>query len=330
MIHRKLGRSDVDVSAIALGCWGLCSDPMWGETDEREALATVRAAVDRGITLFDTAEAYGAGQSEERLGKALKGIRDRVVVATKVSTKNCAPDDLARSCEASLRRLQTDSIDLYQIHWPMTAGLSLEAALSAMSRLRESGKIRIIGVCNFGVANLAEIPDPSLIVSDQLPYSLLWRALEFEILPRCGALGIGTLTYSTLLHGLLSGKYRSADEFPPDRARTRHFSRRRPQTRHGAEGLEELTFGTIRRIQALCDEAQVPMAKAALAWAVGRPGVTSVLAGARSPAQVAENAAAGEGAAPQGLMEALTGASEDLRAALGPDPDMWQSPGRTR
>ncbi len=330
MIYRKLGRSGVEVSAIALGCWGLCSDPMWGETDERDAAATVRAAVERGITLFDTAEAYGAGQSEERLGKALKGLRDRVVIASKVSTKNCAPQDLERSCEASLRRLQADSIDLYQIHWPMTAGLSLEAALSAMGRLRDSGKIRLIGVCNFGVLNLSEIPDPSVIVSNQLPYSLLWRALEFEILPKCRALAVGTLTYSTLLHGLLSGKYRSADEFPPDRARTRHFSRRRPQTRHGQEGFEELTFGTIRRIQALCEEAGIPMAKAALAWAAGRPGVTSVLAGARTPAQVAENAAAAEDGAPQPLLEALTAAGEDLRNALGPDPDMWQSPGRTR
>jgi myo-inositol catabolism protein IolS len=329
MIYRKLGRSGVEVSAIALGCWGLCSDPMWGETDERDAVATVRAAVDRGVTLFDTAEAYGAGQSEERLGKALKGIRDRVVVATKVSTGNCAPADLERSCEASLRRLQTDSIDLYQIHWPMTPGLSLAAALSTMERLRDSGKIRLIGVCNFGVGNLAEIPDPSIIVSDQLPYSLLWRALEFEIFPRCGDLGLGTLTYSTLLHGLLSGKYRSADEFPADRARTRHFSRRRPQTRHGHEGFEELTFGTIRRIQALCDDAGLPMARAALAWAVARPGVTSVLAGARAPAQMAENAAAADGA-PEALLDALTAAGEDLKSALGPDPDMWQSPGRTR
>ena len=330
MIYRRLGRSGVEVSAIALGCWGLCSDPMWGDTDERDAIAVVRAALDRGVTLFDTAEAYGSGQSEERLGKALQGVRDRVVIASKVSTKNCGPADLAAACEASLRRLQTDVIDLYQIHWPMTAGLSLEAALDAMARLREAGKIRLIGVCNFGPQNLGEIPDPTVIVSNQLPYSLLWRALEFEILPRCLDLGAGILTYSTLLHGLLSGKYRSADEFPPERARTRHFSSKRPQTRHGQPGCEELTFGTIRRIQALCDEAGMSMAEAALAWAIHQPGITSVLAGASTPAQVEENASTADAEPARGFLESLTTASDDLKQALGPDPDMWQTPGRTR
>lgn len=330
MVYRKLGRSGVEVSAIALGCWGLCSDRMWGETDEREAIATVRAALDAGVTLFDSAEVYGDGQSEERLGKALQGVRDRAVIATKVSARNCAPADLVQACERSLSRLQTDVIDLYQIHWPMQQGLSLAAALDAMARLREAGKIRLIGVCNFGVGNLAEIPDPSVIVCNQLPYSLLWRALEIAILPRCLQLGIGILTYSTLLHGLLSGKYRSADEFPAERARTRHFSSQRPQTRHGQPGCEELTFGTIRRIQALCDEAGLSMAEAALAWAVAQPGITSVLAGARTAAQIRENASAADARLPPGLLESLGTASEDLRNTLGPDPDMWQSPGRTR
>ena len=330
MIYRKLGRSGVDVSAIALGCWGLCSDPMWGETDERGAIATVRAALDRGITLFDTAEGYGAGQSEERLGKALEGVRERVVVASKVSAGHCAPADLARACEASLRRLRTDFIDLYQIHWPLTEGPPLEPALAAMQRLRDAGKIRLIGVCNFGVSNLAEIPDSSEIVSDQLPYSLLWRALEFQVLPRCRDTGVGMLAYSALLHGLLSGKYHSADEFPPDRARTRHFSAGRPGTRHGQDGFEELTFGTIRRIRALCGEASLGMAEASLAWVVRQPGVTSVLAGARTPAQVAENAAASELPMPRELLQALSAASDDLKNSLGPDPDMWETPGRTR
>ncbi len=330
MLYRKLGRSEVQVSAVALGCWGLVSDRMWGDTDERQAIATVRAALDAGVTLFDSAEGYGDGQSEERLGKALQGVRDRAVIATKVSTAHCAPADLVEACERSLRRLRTDRIDLYQIHWPLTEGLSLEAALEAMGRLREAGKIRMIGVCNFGVGNLAEVPDPSVLVSDQLPYSLLWRALEFEILPRCRRIGIGILTYSTLLHGLLGGRYRSADEFPAGRARTRHFSSRRPQTRHGQPGCEELTFATIGRIQSLCEQAGVGMAEAALGWAVHQPGITSVFAGARSPAQVQENAAAADAELPPGLLESLSRASGDLKETLGPDPDMWLSPGRTR
>jgi aryl-alcohol dehydrogenase-like predicted oxidoreductase len=167
-------------------------------------------------------------------------------------------------------------------------------------------------------------------VSNQLPYSLLWRALEIEIMPRCREIGVGIITYSTLLHGLLSGKYRTADEFPPERARTRHFSSKRPQTRHGQPGCEDLTFGTIRRIQTLCDEAGMSMAEAALAWALHQPGITSVLAGARTPAQVEENAATADAQTPAGFFDSLSNASDDLKTTLGPDPDMWQSPGRTR
>jgi myo-inositol catabolism protein IolS len=330
VITRKLGPLGIEVSAVALGCWGLCEDPMWGATEERDAIATVRAALDCGITLFDTAEAYGAGQSEERLGKALAGVRDRAIIASKVSAKNCTPQLLARACEDSLARLRTDVIDLYQVHWPLASASALAAAVDTLQGLRDQGKIRMIGVCNFGPANLAEMQDPSILVSDQLSYSLLWRALEFEIAPRCRELGLGILTYSTLLHGLLNGRYRDADEFPPERARTRHFASRRPQTRHGESGHEELTFATIRRLQALCDEAGVALAQAALAWAVRRPGVTSVLAGARNPGQVAEDAAAGTRELPAGLLDSLTNATDDLKVALGPNPDMWQSPGRTR
>ncbi len=250
------------------------------------------------ITLFDTAEAYGAGQSEERLGKATQGPAG----PRRHRDQGVDKELRARGPRALLRGKPATAADRLDRPLPDPLaddrrGFSLEAALSAMERLRESGKIRLIGVCNFGVVNLSEIPDPSVIVSDQLPYSLLWRALEFEILPRCAALGIGTLTYSTLLHGLLSGKYRSARRVPAgpgahaalfaeaaaDAPRPGGRSRSSRSARSGAS-------------RTLCDEAGMPMAQAALAWAVGRPGITSVLAGARTPAQVAENAARRGGA----------------------------------
>jgi aryl-alcohol dehydrogenase-like predicted oxidoreductase len=329
MIYTRLGRTEIMVSRVAMGCWALAGDFNWGSQEDAESIATVHAALEAGINFFDTAEAYGAGRSEEVLGRALEGHRSDVVLATKVDDAHLSREELIRACEGSLRRLRTDYIDLYQLHWPSRT-VPLTETLEALDRLQREGKIRAVGVCNFGVGDLEDLLEVGRCQTDQLPYSLLARAIEYEIQPKCLDEGIGILAYSPLMQGLLTGKFASPDEVPEGRARTRHFSRERPGTRHGEPGCEGATFAAIDEIQELCDELGVPMAQVALAWVLAQPGVTSVLAGARHPEQIAETAQAAElNLAPE-VLERLTRITEEVKRALGPHPDPWEAPADSR
>lgn len=307
---------------------------MWGEQEERNSKEAVDAALDSGINLFDTAEAYGSGSSEEVLGRALKGKRERAVIATKASGPTFAPEELRNACEGSLRRLDTDYIDLYQLHWPRRKAVPHEEIIDGVRQLQQEGKIRYFGVCNYGPGDLAEslpaeeeTPD-ARVISNQLAYSLLWRSIEYEVIPICRAHNIGILTYSTLIHGLLTGKYLTPEEFPGIRARTLHFSSNRDEVRHGQEGQEELTFRTLRDIKSLCDEAGVDMVTAAYGWAAHQPGISSVLAGARNAEQVRKNARAGTYSFPGGFLEKLTKVTAAIRRVFGAQLDMWEVPGR--
>ncbi len=213
--------------------------------------------------------------------------RREAVIATKVSRANLSADEVRRACENSLRRLRTDYVDLYQIHWPSRTVPLLET-MAALERLREQGKVRAIGVCNFGMQDLSDLLAVGWAEANQLPYSLLWRAIEYEIRIRCVEEGSGILCYSTLAQGLLTGKFASADDVPQGRARTRLFSGDRPEARHGEAGCEAEVFTAIDQIRHICDEVHQPMANVALAWLLHQPGVTSVIAGARRPDQISE------------------------------------------
>lgn len=326
---RKLGSTGLEVSELCLGCWPLASDLNWGEQDERNSIAAVHAALDAGINFFDNAEMYTSGQAEIVLGKALKGRRDKAVVATKVHRTPMTAELVKSACEASLQRLQTDYVDLYLIHY-VDHTTPMEETLAGFAELKRSGKIRAIGVCNAGVQDLAELTKLQPIVANQVPYSLIWRAIEYKVTRKCKDLGVDILCYSPLMMGLLTGKFATADEVPDGRARTRHFSRNRPHTRHGEEGAEQETFATIADIRRLCEEAGVSMIAGSLRWLLRQQGVCSVLVGARNAEQVAENAAAAEADVPTGLLDQLTQATESLKAKLGENPDPWQSQSRFR
>lgn len=328
MRYTKIPRTDIQVSRVAMGCWGLAGGSMWGEQTEKDSIAAVHAALDNGITFFDTAEAYGDGLSEEIMGRAFRDRREQAVIATKVSPSHFAASALKESCEASLRRLQTDYIDLYQLHWPTRGQTPLEETVTALEELIESGKIRSFGVCNFGTGNMAELLPLSVPVTNQVAYSLVWRATEQEIEPRCRENDIGILPYSALLHGILSGKYRTPDEVPQGRARTRHFSADRPQTRHGGPGAEELTFSIIDGAREVCDDLGLTMTQLALAWAMHKEQVTSVLAGARTADQAAANAAIGDIELSRDVMIRLDEISAPMVTEFGTNADMWQDPGR--
>lgn len=324
MKYRKLGSTDVEVSCIALGCWGFAGGSMWGDQEEKTSIEAIHAALDVGMTFLDTAEAYGDGYSEQVIGKALGGRRGDAIIATKARTNNCNPESIAPTCEASLGRLQTDYIDLYQLHWPSEADVDLQATEGALIKLVQEGKIRNYGVCNYGPNDMARLSPDSGIVSNQLAYSILFRAIEYEIAPLCGQRGVSILTYSSLLHGLLSGKYRTASDFPVGRGRTRHFSAAHSGARHGLPGEQELTFATLDRIGTIADDAGLTMVEAAIGWVLRQGVVASVLAGARDPDQVAANAKVGEVVLADDTYDALNKVTEELKTALGPNADMWQ------
>ncbi len=329
MEYKQLGQTELMVSVVALGCWGLISDWNWGEQDKSDSIATVHAALDAGINFFDTAEAYGDGESEVILGQTLAGVRHEVVIASKVSPNHLSAAELQSACEDSLRRLKTDYIDLYQIHWP-NRDLPISETVETLERLQQQGKIRAIGVCNFGAKDLSDLLAVGQTQSNQLPYSLLWRAIEFEVQPECLENNIGILAYSPLMQGLLTGKFASADEVPEGRARTRHFSKERPLARHSDPGCERETFAAIEEIRRISREVEQPMAQVALAWLLYQPGVTAVLAGARRPEQIKQNAQATAVTLPAEVVTSLSEVTEAVKQKLGPNLDLWQTVSRAR
>ena len=322
MKYRKLGNSGIEASEVAFGCFAFSNDNTWGPQDEKDSAASIHAALDAGITLFDTAEGYGGGLTEEVLGRALAGRRGKALIATKASSANLTAEGVAAACEASLKRLGTDWIDLYQIHWP-NREVPMEVTFAAIDRLVKAGKVRAVGVSNFGVSDLTQALGHYPVATNQMVYSLLARAIEYEILPLCVEKGVGILTYSPLAQGLLSGKYMTADDFPAGRARTRHFSSKREQVRHGGPGCEEETFAAIDEIRAISKELGEPMSAVALAWLLTRKGVASVICGGRTPAQVLENVRCADITLPADVTARLDAATQKVKSFLGPNPDMW-------
>ena len=328
MRYRKLGRTDIEVSVICQGCWSIVSEDMtWGGNVLEDSIAAVRASYDAGVNFFDTAEAYGDGESEEILARALEGRRKDVVIATKVSPGSHEPKKLKAACEESLRRLRTDCVDLYQLHWP-SRDVPLAETLGAMEELKAGGMIRAVGVSNFGVSFMAELLSAGRVESNQLPYSLLWRPIEFEVQPLCVENELSILCYSSICQGLLTGKFASPDEVPDGRARTRLFSRDRLHSRHGEGGCEAEAFKAIAKIREICRSIKAPMAAVALAWLLSREGVASAIVGGRNAAQARDNAAAGDLELLDDVVEALSKATEEVKRRTGANCDLWQSDSR--
>jgi len=329
MRYTRFPGTDWNVSRIVMGCWALAGDQTWGFQDEQEAIATIHAAIDVGINFFDNAELYGNGLAESILGKALIGRRDRVFIASKFNWEHARSEQVIAACERSLRRLQTDYIDLYQIHWA-NWDVPFEETWGALQRLREQGKIRAIGVCNFGPRDLSAILQLGHPSTNQLPYGPLFRAIEFEVVPACLAAGVGILCYSPLTIGLLTGKFSTADEVPAGRARTRHFASQRPLTRHGEPGCEEETFKAIAEIASLAQALNVSIPQLALAWLLQRPGVLGVINGMRRPDQAVQNAIAAEIDLNSSVASRIEMITDQIKEKLGANPDMWEGTERSR
>jgi aryl-alcohol dehydrogenase-like predicted oxidoreductase len=330
MRYTFLPGTDIRVSVIAMGCWALAGDMTWGDQSEADSIDAVRAALDAGITFFDTAPGYGNGLSEQRLGLGLRGLRERAVIATKIGPDALREPELSASVERSLGYLGTDHVDLLQIHWP-SREVPFEETWRALERLREQGKVRALGISNFGAKDLSEaLAAGARPVTNQLPYSLLSRAIEYEIQPACASGQVGILCYSPLLWGLLADKYPSADDVPPGRARSRHFAPTRPLIRHGEAGCEAETFAALARIRAVAARLELPMQDLAIAWLLHRPAVTAVLAGIRNVAQASANTRAADITLDATTLAELDRASAAVKHALGANPDLWQSGASSR
>ena len=313
MQYRMLGRTEIEVSVICCGTMAMCPHPTYGLPNDAESIAAIHTALEAGINFFDTAEGYGDGYAEDVLGRALEHRRGDAVIGTKVSAAHLAPADLVRACEESLRRLRTDFIDLYQVHWPSRTVPFAESA-AVRERLREQGKIRAWGVSNFGRLDMKDALDVAAPATNQLPYSLLWRVIEHDVLPLCDDNAVGIICYSPIAQGVLTGKFTRPADVPPQR--------RRPRYCH--DDVIELSFGVVDEVRAVSNEIGEPMSSVALAWLLARPAVTAVIAGVRNAEQVMQNVRAGKLILPRGMAERLDRASLRLKAALDANPDMWQ------
>lgn len=290
------------MSPMGLGCWPLGGD-QWGPgANDGSSIKTIEAAYDVGINHFDTAQAYGRGHGEELVGKALKSVRDEVLIATKVFYTQ--KEKVEAAVMASLKRLQTDWIDLMYIHWPKKGG-DLSGMMEALEDFRLKKIIRSIGVSNFSVENMREVMKSGSIDFCQLGYNILWRREERETIPFCVENGIKIITYSSLAEGILTGKFGKELDFPADD--------HRKYTVLFDKNVWPKIYETVEKLKAVVAPSKIPLAHCAIQWLLAREGVVSVLAGARSPEQVRSNVGALETRTGMGqLLDQLTEISDRL------------------
>jgi aryl-alcohol dehydrogenase-like predicted oxidoreductase len=308
MERRKLGESDLEISVIAFGAWAI-GGWMWGGADAKEAIKAIETALDNGMTTIDTASVYGFGLSEELVGKAIRGKREKAQVLTKFglswdtkegefyfSSKDNSGKDLNiykfaskkqvfQDCDDSLRRLNTDYIDLFQIHWPDPT-TPLDETMEALEILISQGKIRAAGVCNYSAELLREAGKTIRLASNQVPYSMVRRDIEQEIVPQCIKNKTGIFAYSPMQRGLLTGKIKPGHKFNEGDSR--------PDTIYFKEPNLSNILAFLEKLKPIAEEHNATLSQIVLNWTIQQPGITCALAGARNPAQVLENAGAGQ------------------------------------
>jgi len=306
MEKRTLGLSALLVSPIALGAWAI-GGWMWGGSDKKDSIRAIHACLDHGITSLDTAPVYGFGHSELVVGEAIKGKRERFEILTKSGMrwegtqgeyffttndnsgiqrdiyKYSGRDSLIAECEESLKRLGTDYIDLYQIHWPDHT-TPIEEAMEAFRILMEQGKIRAAGVSNYSVEQMEQASSVVELSSNQVPYSMVRREIEQDVVPWCLDNKCGILAYSPLQRGLLTGKITPDYPFAPGDSR--------PETPHFKMNNLIRTNKFLEKIKPLAEEKGATLSQLVIAWTLCQPGITIALVGARTEEQVKQNAGA--------------------------------------
>jgi aryl-alcohol dehydrogenase-like predicted oxidoreductase len=309
MKYPKIGNTELKVSEITFGAWA-AGGWMWGGTEEKEAVEAIRTSYDLGITSIDTAPIYGQGLSEEIVAKAIKDIpRDKVQILTKfgmrwdlekgdfaMDSKNndgepikiykyAGKESVVKECEDSLRRLQTDYIDLYQIHWPDST-TPIDETMEAVLKLKEQGKIREAGVCNYNVQQMETAENVISLASNQVPYSMVRRGIERRLVPYCRKHNKGILAYSPLQRGLLTGKMKPGQTFNEGdtRADSRYYT---------DENIQRVNK-FLSDIKPVAERKNITLAQLIIHWTIRQPGITVALVGARNAEQAAENAKAAD------------------------------------
>ncbi len=307
MQYRTLGKSTISASAIALGTWAIGGGPWWGDSDDNESIKAIQTAIDAGVTLIDTAPAYGWGHSEEIVGKAIKGQRDKVILSTKCGlwwkddrgtsffemddkhVRRCLlPATILEEVEISLKRLGTDYIDLYHTHWQSMEPdkYPIDDTMQCLMKLKEEGKIRAIAASNVDLDHIKQYQAAGILDAIQPKFSMLDREIEKEILPYCFANGISALAYSPLVQGLLTGKIGMNQTFPEGAYRNNipwYLPTNREKVLNMLEGWSDLLA-----------KYNCSLSQLVIAWTMAQEGITFVLCGARKEAHVADNVGAGE------------------------------------
>jgi len=308
MEYKTLGQSNIKVSELAFGAWAI-GGWLWGGADSKDAIKAIETAIDHGMTTIDTAAVYGFGLSEKLVGKAIRGKRDRVQILTKFglswnekkgefffsSQDNAGKDvniyrysskeKVISDCDQSLKRLGTDHIDLYQIHWadPTTP---VSETMEALEILIKKGKIRAGAVCNYSLELMSEAEKTFPIASNQIPYSMVNRVIENDVIPHCIEKNIGILAYSPLQRGLLTGKIKQGHIFNDGDSR--------PTTIYYKEPNLSRILKLTGNLKEIADDLKITLSQLVLNWTIQQTGITCALAGARNAAQVLDNVKAAD------------------------------------
>lgn len=290
------------LAPLALGCYTFGKD-QWTGKEDVNLLAAMSTALACGITHFDTGADYGNGYSERLVGQFIASRREEIFLATKAASNEMSATAMLTLVHQSLERLQTDTIDLFYIHWPRT-GKDMRPLMEGLENARQRGIIKAIGVSNFSVEQMAQIQEVGTINAHQLGYNLFWRVAEREVIPYCQQHNIAVITYSSLAHGILSGKFPRDLHFDSADDRSKILLFRADLWRHIYESVQHME-GVARHIQR-------PLAQLALRWVLAQPGIKTALVGARDAAQARQNAAALTGDIPAEIFQRLTDISNQV------------------
>jgi myo-inositol catabolism protein IolS len=317
MMMQSLGNSGIQITPIIFGTWQ-AGKSGWVGIEDADVIQAMRSAFDAGVSTFDTAEVYGDGYSEQLVAEALSNVRDQVVYATKVFANHLEYQQVIEACEGSLKRLKTDYIDLYQIHWPAGSFKSkvvpIEETMKALTDLKQQGKIRAIGVSNFSRDQLAEASQYGQIDSIQPPYSLFWRQVEQEVMPYCMKNNISIIAYSSLAQGLLTGKFAPDHQFEEGdiRAKNKLFQGAHYQRAQAA----------LAQLRPIAERYDCTLAQLSLAWLIAQPQ-TSAIVGARNAEQAMQNAQATDVSLTPDDLKEIDAIGRTVTDHLDEDPIMW-------
>ena len=341
-----LGRSDIFISPLTLGCWPFGGGEYWGSKSQQDVNNVVSAALDMGVFTFDTAEAYNNGESERSLGIALKGRRTEAVVISKISPSNCR--NMRRHCIDSLQRLRMDYLDVYMLHWPINplsvkhfasdeqvlgAPPTIEDVCQQFDELKKEGLIRSIGISNFGRLQVEEALATGVRIDvNELTYNIVSRAIEAEIAPYCMEKAISIIGSMGLMQGLLAGIYKTPDEVPKHQAHSRHFAHFRgaETSRHQEEGCEKELFEVVNRLCEIAGDLNIPVAQLAIAWILKKKFIASTLVGTCNVNNLKMNVEACSLALPDEIEALIDEISLPVLHLLGNSPDYYEHRSKSR